>query len=230
MNAREALRTKGAVLIPNAFPRVLINRLHAAWLRSIAPAAINATEVGHRRYMATVTVTGPFASPGLLLNPKVYPIIRRLLGDDCVLGSFGVVVSFPGAEAQHIHRDSDVLFPENLALSAQVPPHALTLVVPLVDLTPETGGTRIWPGSQGLSSTLRFERRPWEELRPARGSCFLMDYRVMHGGAPNRSAILRPILYLTYTRPWFRDPNFGEQPGVVAASVPRACRRLLQRP
>ena len=35
------------------------------------------------------------------------------------------------------------------------------------------------------------------------GSCMLWDFRLMHGGTPNRSALPRPLLYLTYCRPWF---------------------------
>jgi hypothetical protein len=31
----------------------------------------------------------------------------------------------------------------------------------------------------------------------------LWDFRLKHGGTPNRSALSRPLLYLTYCRPWF---------------------------
>ena len=37
------------------------------------------------------------------------------------------------------------------------------------------------------------------------GSCILWDFRLMHGGTPNRSALPRPLLYLTYCRPWFME-------------------------
>jgi hypothetical protein len=32
-----------------------------------------------------------------------------------------------------------------------------------------------------------------------------MDYRMLHGGTANHSKQMRPILYLGYYRPWFKD-------------------------
>ena len=37
------------------------------------------------------------------------------------------------------------------------------------------------------------------------GSCLLWDYRLKHGGTANRSDTVRPLLYLTYCRPWWVD-------------------------
>ena len=31
----------------------------------------------------------------------------------------------------------------------------------------------------------------------------LWDFRLMHGGTSNRGTVPRPLLYLTYCRPWF---------------------------
>jgi hypothetical protein len=38
-----------------------------------------------------------------------------------------------------------------------------------------------------------------------RGDAILIDYRTLHGGQPNMSQIVRPILYLVYARSWFFD-------------------------
>ena len=47
----------------------------------------------------------------------------------------------------------------------------------------------------------------------------MMDYRVIHGGLPNEGEVERPILYLVYGRPWFRDGyNFSDQPAIDITS------------
>lgn len=40
------------------------------------------------------------------------------------------------------------------------------------------------------------------------GQCLLFDYRLVHAGLPTK--VKRPVLYLTYTTPWFDDTeNFS---------------------
>jgi hypothetical protein len=39
----------------------------------------------------------------------------------------------------------------------------------------------------------------------AAGSAIMFDYRILHRGLANESAISRPMLYFTYGRQWFRD-------------------------
>ncbi len=65
------------------------------------------------------------------------------------------------------------------------------------------------------------------------GGCLLMDYRLLHGGTANCSDTVRPLLYVIYHRPWFRDyVNFQKQPAVrmsraEARRVPEAHRALF---
>lgn len=236
-----AFRRDGIVAIDGFLPAAAIDRLRDALLVSVFFRrrrdfdASDAQSVGDRRYLFTVDLKPPFASPALLANPRVLPALKRLLGDDCVVASFGAVAALPGAKAQHLHRDAPLLFPEDYAMSGRLPPHAITLAVPLVELDARSGPTRAWKGSQGWPEKplARLERRRWIETTMERGSCFLMDYRLLHGGLPNRSRAIRPFLYITFARPWFRDPNFRYQralsidPGLLKR-LPGACRRLLR--
>jgi ectoine hydroxylase-related dioxygenase (phytanoyl-CoA dioxygenase family) len=114
----------------------------------------------------------------------------------------------------------------------------LTLGVPLVDLTPETGTTAMYPG------THRALMRP-DEVAPddaahpliPLGGAYLMDYRLIHGGTPNASPRARPLLYLVYARPWWLDvTNYltDNLPALVVddetlARVPPALGHLLAR-
>lgn len=236
LRASRALARHGVLLLENVFPVKRIVDLHAAYLRCIPTSADrpqwrNGLAVGDRRYMFTLELKAPFNRRELLANRFVLPILRRFLDKDLVLSSFGVVVAFPGADEQHVHRDAAHLFPEDRALSAHLPAYALTVVIPLADLTRENGATRVWPGSQAAPK--RPPAGPSELVLAPRGSCFLMDYRIFHGGTRNASREIRPILYVTYSRPWFRDPNYVQQPGIFVRpktlrAMPAECRRLLR--
>lgn len=118
------------------------------------------------------------------------------------------------------------------------PPFAITAVVPLIDLTPETGTTEIFPGSHraelgddGKPLGLSDSERPFLQA----GGCFLMDYRLWHRGMPNISDRVRPVLYIVYARHWFTDMlNFRSHSRINlrledARALPLAQRGLFRR-
>ena len=188
--------------------------------------------VGDQRFMITVKIKPPFNSPALFANPIVLPMVQRLLGSDCTISSFGSVVAMSGADAQGVHFDYPPLF-ESESVCASLPPHAITLVVPLVELDAETGSTAVWEGSHTrVGARAQLERLAEENsLEGATmpftsvGDVFLMDFRLIHAGMANRSSIDRPILYIVYRRPWFReDMNFHEQPALQIS--PKQLRRI----
>ena len=128
--------------------------------------------------------------------------------------------------------------PDLFDADPELPPFAITVAVPLIDLTEETGTTRLYPGTQ------RAERgedgKPTHLPEPvtpliARGGCMLVDYRLWHRGTANRSQVVRPILYLIYARPWFTDfRNFKRHAAISLdrqslARIPREHRPLFQR-
>ena len=186
--------------------------------------------VGDERMMLSVRLTGAFLDPRLYANPLLLPVLQQLLGPDLLIDNFTCVIALPGAGEQHLHCDHPALFPEAPDISTAARAYAITLVIPLVDLTPETGTTRLFPG------TNRGEP-PADEALPfiGRGECFLMDYRIKHQGMPNRSAMRRPVLYIVYTRPWFIDiVNLRRQPRINIdladiGSVPTEHRPLFRR-
>jgi hypothetical protein len=67
----------------------------------------------------------------------------------------------------------------------------------------------------------------------ARGDVGVIDYRVCHGGTANVGLEPRPILYIVYSRPWFRDSeNFSEIPPLRVsaqelANIPAEYRSLF---
>ena len=172
------------------------------------------SRVGHERYMISVAWCPPFDTPALWANPVVQRVLTAILGPSFVLNSYALVAAYPGAEDQHVHLDHQLLF-EGAVLSRALPAYAVTLAIPLVDLSQQSGGTRVWPGSHRKLPGFIARRAGGEVLLPARGDGYLMDYRLLHGGTRNKSALARPVLYLAYSRPWFRDAaNFRHHPPI----------------
>jgi ectoine hydroxylase-related dioxygenase (phytanoyl-CoA dioxygenase family) len=160
-------------------------------------------EVGGRRHMIPVDLAGGFADPLVYANPIVVAIARQALDEDAILESFGAIVSLAGSEQQHIHRDGRMLF--DSAISPMLPAHALSCILPLVDMNDLYGTTAIWPNSHRWKT--RDESVAPEAPQVPIGSCILWDFRLLHGGTPNASDRHRPIVYATYARRWYQDPG-----------------------
>lgn len=225
--ATELFRQHGTIWLENVFPRAFIEELAGSYHQRYVSKPLSKLKkkhaiVGDQRLMITVKIEPPFRTSRLYANPILMPILESLLGSCLTLSSFGSVVTFPGADDQPVHFDHPPLF-ESEQQCIGLPPHAITVVVPLVDIDDSTGSTAIWEGShaavgsrQHLQSLM--ENPTWSgsvEPRPQMGDVYLMDYRVIHGGTANRCNHARPILYLVYGRPWFHDTyNFTDQPPI----------------
>jgi len=203
VEAADQFEKDGFVILERVFEPTFIDALRAEYERQFPDIARDPTAyvVGDRRLQAAVQLTGPFLSPDLYANPIVLALAKAVLGDDILIDNFSLVSALPGAAAQHAHADHPDLFPEHIFSRAVIRPYALNVAIPLIDLTPETGTTKLFTGSQN---------RHWSEdlfILPyiARGGCYLADYRLRHFGTENRTSAERPIVYLTFARPWFTD-------------------------
>jgi ectoine hydroxylase-related dioxygenase (phytanoyl-CoA dioxygenase family) len=192
------------------------------------------SKVGHDRYMFAIDLIPPFLDERLFANPFAFGAIRRLLGDECVLDSFSAVVAYPGADDQHLHLDHSLLF-EDQDRSMTLPPYALTMVVPLADLSERSGSTRLFPKTDRPEPSLWAKLRGGMVVEAGRGSCWLMDYRLAHCGTKNPSQVPRPILYLVYAKKWFTDAeNFTGRARFslrreMRDSIPEEHRGLFRR-
>jgi hypothetical protein len=216
MSFAERFSDQGWLQVDNVFDKAFIDELRQDFDRQYD--ALSASDqayrgylrVGDERLMLSIELTGPFLNPDLYAQPVLLRILAQFLGTDLLIDSITCVVALPGAGEQNPHRDHVVLFQQQGELNARLPPHAVTAVIPLVDLTPETGTTKLFPGTHRGAATDGFEL-PYV----TRGSCFLMDYRIKHQGTANRSRAQRPVLYLVFSRPWFTDiKNFQCQPRI----------------
>lgn len=161
--------------------------------------------------------------PSAALPPSeaeaILAAVGAILGDGWRVELHGAVVALPGAGEMPWHVDGSHLFPE---LPIHLPAHALNLFIPLVDITEDLGPTEFCPGSHFLTrgtqpsyiqssvapESLGYTDRPVRAAIPA-GAAVLFDFRTLHRAMPNRSGQVRPILYLSCAKHWFRDGAFS---------------------
>ena len=136
------------------------------------------------------------------------PTIRQALGVDMKLIKSGCVVAMPGCPRQPVHPDGKHLFDEG----DHLPPHCITVFVPLVDMSGELGPTEFYPGTHRRDCPSQ-EYRACEKgdcegvafTSAKAGDAVMFDYRVLHRGGANSTTRQRPLLYFTYARSWFTD-------------------------
>jgi Ser/Thr protein kinase RdoA (MazF antagonist) len=236
--AGELFSAHGVLVVKNLFAPEFIANLHQAFVQHYHPyfhdrEYAQVLDVGNKRKMLTVDFQAPFNAPELYGNPLMLSLMEKVLGGGFVLGSFGAVIALPGAQTQHFHRDHPALFELEMP-DLPLPSFAITLVVPLVDLTSATGSTRVWKGTHRNSgSDLDLENSFVPFL--STGSCYLMDYQLLHGGTANLSNTVRPILYLIYYRSWFQEVvNYEKQLKLAIThsqyqAIPEQYKFLFQR-
>lgn len=136
------------------------------------------------------------------------PLIEQLLDEALGPGwhhlSFISNVSYPGCHPQGLHQDQSLAAPYHF-LEA---PILVNTVYILQDVDEVNGGTLIVPGSHRLycdGGGLFGRIPPPINLEAPAGSILLMDGRVLHGGAVNRSDSLRYIITNSVVRPFIRQ-------------------------
>jgi Phytanoyl-CoA dioxygenase (PhyH) len=219
--ASRGFRGDGALIIEDIIDPAIITEARRKFAESYSRYLDgfeydDALKVGNRRLMITIDMEPPFDNPVLFANPYLLPVLRATFNDDFVIGAYGVVCSLPSAMAQPRHLDGGILFPLS-GIDRILPPPAITVGIPLLEMNEVHGTTALWLGThrdEERSRAIRDRSSEFDEesIKPLvqEGSCILWDFRLVHGGTPNRSAVPRPLLYLTYCRSWFVDDgNFG---------------------
>ncbi len=212
-----SLHANGAVLLRGAFAAEAVDALHEEFMRrfgaldaqamaakAASPGANPILQVGPSRFDIVLAMTGAFADPKIFASPLLNRLLVPVLAADMRLGGFTAVLSYPGAEAQAVHRDHSHLFGQP-GVAPNLPVYALNIAVPLIDIDLETGPTAIWLGSHRWPEPVQAPPDAATVTPFLRGDCILFDYRTLHSGLPNRSARPRPILYMPYMRTWFAD-------------------------
>jgi Phytanoyl-CoA dioxygenase (PhyH)/SEC-C motif len=218
-----AFRAHGCVVLRGALAPALIDAMQADYMarygaldasamlqRAMLPPPNPVIARGEGRFQITPRMSGAFAAPGIFASPLLRRVLAQMIGEDLQLSSLTLVVSHPGASLQAVHRDFGHLFGEP-GVAANLPPHAVNVVVPLLDVDLATGPTGVWPGSQAWPENGRAQPDTMAACAMQPSDCMLVDYRTLHAGLPNLSSRARPILYMVYARSWFFDDanHFG---------------------
>lgn len=235
--AYETFVTQGCLVLQNVLPRNFVQTLSQAYATRPPKVAgesrwNRSVPVGPGRGITTLPLQAPFDQPDFFAHPLLCALLDLLLAPDFVLSSCSVVLAGPGAAVQRHHRDINLLYGGS-RMSLMLPVYALTVGLPLLDLTDETGTTALYAGSHLEILHERVYAREPVTPRLQMGDVYFFDCRLIHHGTPNTSSQGRPIVYLTYTRSWFLDDeNLLEtliaDPEVLRR-VPASHPRLLSR-
>lgn len=188
--------------------------------------------VGDKRFTVPIRMQPPFNDPAVYANPALISMLTQAMGQRPILSAFGVVVTENGARMQHVHREHPLLFSSEKG-NAGIPPYAVTVLVPLIDLDEESGGTQFWEGTHTTTNDDPLEKPSSVIYTPA-GSCLTFDYRLFHGGMPCSADHKRPLLYYSYSLPWFVDTLAYQSHSAVGitdaerTAIPEEHRDLFQ--
>jgi hypothetical protein len=243
-----AFHEHGCVLLRGLFPRPVIEAMHQEYAarygaldldgmreQSKRPVPNPVDPRGTARFEITIRMSGAFGRPEAFANPLLRGVLGPLLGADMQLNSFSIVVSYPGAMMQQIHRDHGHLFANEPSIGPSLPVYAVNVAVPLIDVDLATGPTAVWLGSHRWTSDIEARPEAVTAVALERGDCMLVDYRTLHTGLPNQGVRVRPILYMVYARGWFCDEatHFGvdspDMPLEDYQRVPESARAPLYR-
>jgi ectoine hydroxylase-related dioxygenase (phytanoyl-CoA dioxygenase family) len=220
-DAAASFRRHGVIVIRDAIPLAAVKAVledfkvrHDVHMAPGQKKLFRTFQSDPLRAQVPIAIDGPVANPEFFAPPSVLALAHRLMGEDLVVGEMGVVISHPGAGAQETHRDSNFLF-GGLDMEIDLPPFAMTMLVPLLDVTLGMGPTEFWPGSHRRRDEATVTRRPSDRLALSAGSLVLLDSRALHRGGANVTGPVRPTAYFSFHRKWYvENPGYENKPQV----------------
>jgi ectoine hydroxylase-related dioxygenase (phytanoyl-CoA dioxygenase family) len=252
-NACKRFNTLGVVTIPNVLSAEMVEKLHShattdlAFLenelqrqaqsltadehhRAVSLHRVDFREIvkrdGGRVDMRYNLEQSPYTDSRISYNSIVFPFMKHLLGgEDVSLLYMGVMFAQQQSAESHQkwHGDGGQLFTGSDA--GHLPAHCINVFIPLVDLIDENGPTEFAVGTH-VAGKFGEDQNKFSVCCDA-GSAVIFDYRIKHRGAANKCPTDRPVLYMAYSRPWFKDVgNSRSYLPLVPASKPWRSRLL----
>jgi phytanoyl-CoA hydroxylase len=202
--------TNGYLVIPDALDADELARVRAAADRAEAVWRADPTRLGQRssnleQVQAPIEYDDVFLN--LLAHPKVFPIVREILGDDVSMIDNDYFVS-PPHTGTHAHWHHDVGQP------GVYHPRSVLMVKVfylLTDVAPDGGGTAILPGSHRFPMDFKLPKveNPAEMPGHAKmafpaGTAWLFNGRMFHAALNNDSDQPRRMLIYNYGHFWMK--------------------------
>ena len=219
---------------------------------------------GRNRGRYEIVLPERFANEGIVAHEEILNVVQdpKLLGTNSALRSLQSLVAEGnqggGTPGQTWHFDQGFIFgQEHGGLSTyglaghDLPPAAISLAMPLLDMERNVGPTEFCVGSSALNGvapdapvhdpTLKqahdglfyryFDHHGsycpaecWRSPLLKMGDAVLWDYGVRHRGGWNASPFMRSIVLLIYAKRWYDDINFGDK---IRKHVPKDESNLM---
>lgn len=197
----------GIITLRNAYPHVLIDRMHASIDRLFAEArdtASGALPRGPHRYYVEVAPESIDGFIEIVAHPWFLAVCEAVLGPLWTIVEVGFDIPFPGATLQPWHRDFAA--PDATVQGRQI--NSLAFNLTAVDTTPDMGPFEIALGTQwdlipecprGMfpepARWSRYEARKVAKLAQ-KGSISARSALTVHRGTANISQSPRPVLVI----------------------------------
>ncbi|HEV7506917.1 MAG TPA: phytanoyl-CoA dioxygenase family protein [Thermoanaerobaculia bacterium] len=226
--------TQGYLVIPNALsPEELAairsdaDAAEARWRAGLSLPGVRRPDL---EQVLGIMEHGP-ALFELLEHPRIFPLVRALLGPDVMMLDHDYFITPPGAAIpQGWHFDFDLPGVDHPRSRLMV-----KVFYVLADIPPDGGATLVLPGSHStpcgtmLSNVEVPEDLPGavSMILPA-GSAYLINDRTYHSAGNNRSNIHRRLLIYTYGHKWMRMwDEYRPSPELATRAVTPQRRQLL---
>ena len=149
------------------------------------------------------------------LSPRLLPLMKTILGENCILASLNGLTMMPGGETQLLHIDQNETIPGSVLY--------INALHTLDDFTRENGCTRVVPFSQDRLWVKDCDTAPFEKetvyLEAPAGSLIAYNGGLWHAGSQNKTDKPRRAIHAFFSRPWVRpqwDYTRSLSPDVIA--------------
>lgn len=152
---------------------------------------------------------GVFARAEVTHSPYLKRFMDEVMRAKWRLCGRNLLVSFSGAEGMHWHTDG-----RHLSSARHLRSHAVNVFVALGDVTLPMGPTELRPASHFLTRNLakmmlaaKVRKQLHKPVVPefSSGDALVFDYRTLHKGLPNTTALPRVLLELVFFKEGFND-------------------------
>lgn len=207
------LETNGFTVIPNALTPDEVAAALAVVKELIAAegpiAKRTGTQSANRASVHVVHSKHPHLYE-FFLNPPVMKIVRRMIGEDCMLYDANVRVPLPSGDRDKRHGFQNHVDREDYStvpfIGGKHYPMAMNVTWTLVDFTIENGATLLWPGSHlscQIPESESFSPGYVYAEAPA-GTAVIWDAALWHASGINKSTSPRYAVLAYYIRTWMR--------------------------
>ena len=208
----------GYVILENSIPKPFLRELYTQHMKDLDekvkrfkmdPAGEGNN--GLNRWNMHLPSNETYINPEILTNPRVLPVLKKLVGDDLMAFLLVSDTPFPGSSFQGMHQDLSRF--------------GITVNIPLVDFRDDNSPMQVWPKTHRKPKWKGMETFDYSDLRPfsyekvlhskkelkiisetfpsrrvqmPAGSILIRDQRMLHRGTANASQERRPCLAIWY--------------------------------